>query len=58
MNFKEKKQNAMEKMKQIQAHIVYSTLSTLQLEMECILGCGDMADLINSVADDVGESLG
>ncbi|XP_050733789.1 uncharacterized protein LOC127007150 isoform X2 [Eriocheir sinensis] len=30
---------------------------SLNLELECILGCGDMADLINSVTDDIAPAI-
>ncbi|XP_037791287.1 uncharacterized protein LOC119586609 [Penaeus monodon] len=30
--------------------------ATLQLEMECILGCGDMSDLINGAASEIGNA--
>ncbi|XP_050733791.1 uncharacterized protein LOC127007152 [Eriocheir sinensis] len=33
------------------------SFKTLELELECILGCGEMSDLINSVASDIAPAI-
>ncbi|XP_076036466.1 uncharacterized protein LOC143022231 [Oratosquilla oratoria] len=42
------------KMKELHFDIGFQSL---QMEMECILGCGDMADMVNEMASDIGKEV-